>query len=93
MPEPETYVSMPRSVIVELGDALDAAAQFLAHRDYMNAAVHCQPVRWSPVTERVEHARRLLAPIRWSSDHVQLPSRVGVVEPEWPAGESMKVRQ
>jgi hypothetical protein len=38
----------------------------LVRRDQMNAAVHCGPVRWSPVTQKVRvalgiHRHRLTA--------------------------------
>lgn len=30
--------------------------RFFAHRDEANAAVHCAPVRWSAITERIAEA-------------------------------------
>jgi hypothetical protein len=29
------------------------AFKFMFHRDLMNSAVHCQPVRWSPLTREL----------------------------------------
>ena len=40
--------------------ALDEAVRFFTNRDEMNAAVHCSEVRWSPVTELVVSAQRLV---------------------------------
>lgn len=35
--------------------ALTAAEEFFVRRDQMNAVVHLAPVRYSPVTELVQH--------------------------------------
>jgi hypothetical protein len=34
-------------------EALQWSKEMLAARDEMNSKVHCAPVRWSPITERV----------------------------------------
>ena len=39
-----------------IGSALEIAHRFFMRRDEMNAEVHCQTPRWSPITERMAEA-------------------------------------
>jgi hypothetical protein len=47
---------VPEAALDALRAALYDCLIFLEERDKMNAAVHCQDPRWSPLTERVRAA-------------------------------------
>lgn len=54
----------PRTDDEFITDGLEWAVEALIRRDQMNAAMHCGPVRWSPVTNAarvalVKHRQRL----------------------------------
>jgi hypothetical protein len=44
----------------QIEEALSWADDFFEARDEMNAQVHCSPIRYSPITERVMAARAML---------------------------------
>ncbi len=41
-------------------EALLETLEFMEARDRMNSAIHCAPVRWSPLTEKVRKACDLI---------------------------------
>jgi hypothetical protein len=63
-PWDEQTVVTPRGDLEKLRDALEGARNFLVLRDQMNAAVHCDSARWSPLTTvvgtAVDRVERLL---------------------------------
>lgn len=59
---------MSDSPLQEVRATLRDAYNFLEARDHMNAAIHCQPVRWSPLTVRVFMAMDTLADLIIAAD-------------------------
>lgn len=53
-------IEMTDREFVDISDAVRMASGFLRRRDQMNAILHCQEVRWSPLTEKVDQAALLL---------------------------------
>lgn len=66
-PYDEQMVTIRRADLDKLRAALASAREFLVARDDMNAAVHCDTARYSPLTTvvatAVDTADRLLAPV------------------------------
>ena len=49
-------VVLQQQEVQQIVQALSEAQMFLIRRDEMNAAVHCEKTRWSPLTEKVQDA-------------------------------------
>lgn len=54
------FKSLPPHEMAVIYEALLWCAQMLQARDEMNSKVHCAPVRYSPITERVIRAMALI---------------------------------
>jgi len=68
-----TSISVGVEDLLRLWEALDPAARYLSKRDHMNATLHLESVRRSPLTTRLVNARDRLEKILADS----IPLRTG----------------
>ena len=55
-----SIVEFMESDIKKIREALTWSHTYFSERDLMNSAVHCAEVKWSPITELVSQAIRLI---------------------------------